>query len=471
MQFESVGGKLFDIILFLGSDKRIFMLPLREDDSKNDAPGYFMAMLSLFKVDQPLAIVGVSKDCVAIYGANEQQEGATLVLYNTRFSVAQSKQFFKVYFNNARIWVIGKYILLAHGQTLACASFRISKEQLADMIGTQRTNDLKNIVDKDCINEEIELEESFTIDLVQQMVSNELSSSATLNHNGNSVGKEWTNLYSSNKTIPTESVEAVENDLKMLYSHDMGLEIYRGEVLLSDTVQTKLSNNQQDELFKIDEILLLTSEMEKCGASEFEISEKCIPVLIKAKLPDELVTCLRKYTNISEKMLVRALKFLLGLNHTNAVQRGRFEISEQQMGYVNVVLSCTFNEDIIKNHLRTLDFEEVLCLMTHIYGLLDSDAKTLDEAPQLADHFDEDIQLLNWFTVLLDAHYQQFILSRHDKLLQMLTKWKELIDGHRMALREMKSLSAVLYNLVKGNAPATDKQSSKWYSVEAVKLY
>lgn len=447
------------------------MLPLREDDSKNDAPGYFMAMLSLFKVDQPLAIVGVSKDCVAIYGANEQQEGATLVLYNTRFSVTQSKQFFKVYFNNARIWVIGKYILLAHGQTLACASFRISKEQLADMIGTQRTNDLTNVVDKDCINEEVELEESFTIDLAQQMISNELISAAALNYNGDIVRKEWKNLNSKNKIIPTESVEAVENDLKMLYSHDMGLEIYRGEVLLSDTVQTKLSNNQQDELFKIDEILLLTSEMEKCGASEFEITEKCVPVLIKAKLPDELVTCLRKYTNISEKMLVRALKFLLSLSHRNASQRERFEMSEQQIGYVNVVLSCSFNEDIIKDHLRTLDFEEVLCLLTHIFGLLDSVEKTLDEAAQFADNFDEDIQLLNWFIVLLDAHYQQFILSREAKLPQMLAKWKDLIDEHSMALREMKSVSAVLYNLVRGNALTTENQSSKWYSVEAVKLY
>lgn len=458
-------------MIFLGSDKRIFMLPLREDDSKNDAPGYFMAMLSLFKVDQPLAIVGVSKDCVAIYGANDQQEGATLVLYNTRFSVAQSKQFFKVYFNNARIWVIGKYILLAYGQTLACASFRISKEQLADMIGTQRTNDLTNLVDKDCINEEVELEESFTIDIAKQMLSNELASPAVLNYNGDVVGKEWINLNSNNKTIPLESVEAVENDLKMLYNHDMGLEIYRGEVLLSDTVQTKLSNNQQDELFKIDEILLLTSEMEKCGASEFEISEKCVPVLIKANLPGELVTCLRKYTNISEKMLVRSLKFLLGLSHSSVSQRGRFEMSEQQIGYVNVVLSCSFNEDIIKDHLRTLDFDEVLCLMTHIYGLLESVEKTLDEAAQLADNFDEDIQLLNWFMVLLDAHYQQFILSRQAKLPQMLAKWKELIDGHCVALREMKSVSAVLYNLVRGNALTTDKQSSKWYSVEAVKLY
>lgn len=455
---------------FLGSDKRIFMLPLREDNSKNEAPGYFMAMLSMFKVDQPLAIVGVSKDCVAIYGANEQQEGATLVLYNTRFSVAQSKQFFKVYFNNARIWVIGKYILLAHGQTLACASFRISKEQLADMIGTQRTNDLTNVVDKDCINEEVELEESFTIDLAQQIESNELTSAA-FNYNGDIVAKEWTNLKSANKVTPTENVETVENDLKKLYSHDMGLEIYRGEVLLSDTVQTKLSNNQQDELFKIDEILLLTSEMEKCGASEFEISEKCVPVLIKAKLPDELVTCLRKYTNISENMLVRALKFLLSQGHTNASQHGCFEMSEQQIGYVNVVLSCSFNEDIIKDHLRKLDFEEVLCLLTHICGLLDSVEKTLDETAQLADNFDEDIQLLNWFVVLLDAHYQQFILSRHANLPQMLVKWKELIDRHCVALREMKSVSAVLYNLVRGNALSMDKQSSKWYAVEAVKLY
>lgn len=445
------------------------MLSLREETSESDAPGFFMSMLTLFKLDQPLSIVGVSKDCVAIYGANEQQEGASLVLYNTRFSVAQSKQFFKVYFNNARFWVIGKHILLAYGQTLACVSFRISKEELADMIGAQRSNELTTAVDRDCYNEEIELEEAFAFDAHEQFVENKIEDSTTecLSSSG---GKEWTDLSSVSKTLPTENVDVLNRDLLALYNSGVSVEINRGSMLLSDTVQTKIGHIRDDRPFRVDEVLLMTSEMERCGASEYEITEKCIPLLIAAALPEELATCLRKYTNVSDKMLVRSLKYFL--TNTSSPARGdNYNLSDEQMRFVNVVLSCTFNEELIKEPLRSLDFNEVLSLLSHLYAMLASNSEWLRDAVQLGADFDEDSHLQRWFSAILDAHYQSFILSRNAKLPTMMRKWKQLIDRQATAVREMKTVSALVYNLVGGKAITRDRQSSKWYSVEAVKLY
>lgn len=415
------------------------MLPLHLDDSstKQDAPGFFVSMLNLFKVDQPLAITGVSKDCVAIYGANEHQEGASLVLYNTRFSVSQSKQFFKVYFDNAQLWVIGHFILLAYGQTLACVSFRISKEQLSDMIGSQRSQITNSVVDKDCINEENDIEAAFEFDYEMQS-----------NTNGH--------IKPTHMTPTNESFAPFQS----LYDLDVQLSLNRGDILLSDTVQTRIGSNALDEVFSYEEVLLLTAEMEKNGSSEFEISEKCIPLLIKGQLSDELIKCLRRYTNVSDKQLVKSVKYFL---HSN---------DEPELG-LNVVLACSFSSEQIKNHLRCeLDFDEVLRLLKHIHGLLESDDdfRQLDNV-QFGDGYNADGQLLSWFSTIIDANYQQFVLSRNQNLLALVEEWKESIDDHLSKLNEVKSLSAELYNLVSAKALAKEKQSSKWYSVETLKLY
>lgn len=426
-----------------GTDKRIFMLPLQLDDStaRQDAPGFFVAMLNLFKVDQPLAIAGVSKDCVAIYGANEHQEGASLVLYNTRFSVPQSKQFFKVFFDNAQLWVIGHFILLAYGQTLACVSFRISKEQLSDMIGSQRNQITNSVVDKDCINEENDIEAAFEFDSQLQPITN--------GHSKHSTTKSW---------IKTHHESLPDAPFQSLYDHDVQLSLNRGDILLSDTVQTRIGSSAIDEVFSYEEVLLLTAEMEKNGSSEFEISEKCIPLLIKGQLSDELIKCLRRYTNISDKQLVKSLKYFLN--------------STDPEDGLNVVFASSFSSEQIKKHLRSeLNFDEVLRLLKHIHALLESDDFHQLDNVQFGDGYNADGQLLSWFSTIIDANYQQFVLSRNRDLLELVEGWKGLIDDHLGKLNEVKSLSSELYNLVSAKALAKEKQSSKWYSVETIKLY
>lgn len=445
------------------------MLPLREDLSKHDVPGYFMAMLTAFNMDQPLTIGGVNKDCIAIYGGSEYQDGASLALYNTRFNVLQSKQYFKVYFNNARFWVIGKHILLAYGQTLACVAFRISKEQLSDMIGSQRSNEFSTIVDTDTINEEIDLEELF---VHNRATKTQKSSSCAPENQKNS------SQVDDKKPL---GYETLDNQLRSMYRHNICVNIIRGDVLLSDTIQTQLSSNVLNDTFAIEDICLLTSEMEKCGASETEITDKCIPVLIKANVPGELSACLRRYTNVSDKMLVKSLKYFMNLTAGSNAQQQLTEskttrqiltLNEDHKEYINIVLSCSFNEELIKQHLRTyLDFSEVISLLSYMYTLLESNDITLEEQPQFGDNFDDDLHLLDWFSTILDSHYQQFLLSRNMELSTIIAKWKQLVDDRLASVRDMKSLSSVLYNLVKGNTHKNDNPSCKWYSVEEVKLY
>ena len=408
-------------------------------------------MLNDLSVAQPLTMVGVSKDCISIFGGNAHQEGSSLVLFNTRFSVVQSKQFFKVYFNNAKFWICGNHILLAFGHTLACVSFRISKEQLSDMIGSQRTNEMQTIINKDCINEEIELEEEAF------MTSKE-------------------SRYTGRILPPVDKLpfdlHSVDTQLQSLYSHNVICEIQKVNSDLSSGIQTKLCTNVHDGMFHLDIIQMLTTELEKYGASDLEITEKLIPLLIEKNLDSELLICFKKYANISDKMLVKSLKYFLNTTCTTDDKQNRNGLSSKQKTQINAVFSCSFNENLIKDHLRTdLNLDEVILLLDELAQCVQKADQILIELPQFGDDFDDDLQLVSWFSIILDAHYQQFILSRNVEFAKMIGAWKEIIDQYVADIRELKTLTPLLCNLVKGKSLNVQNQSSKWYSVEAVKLY
>lgn len=445
------------------------MMPLRHD-SLEDVPGHFVSMLNAINVDQPLSVIGISRDCIAIYGATASpQEGGSLILYNTQFKVIESKQFFKIYFNNSRLWIVDKYIFLAVGQKLAVVSFRISKDQLSDMIGSQRVVDLSVSVDTECINVDGQLEEMLEFDMATQLQvnSNQILTNGTQN-------EHWNNVEESITRIAYENFENVKTDIRSLQQYDIIVNVRREEDLLPDMLQLNLSSNANDTIFNTESIRVLAYELNKIGASEYEITDCLVPLIIKAKLTDDLITCLRKYSNISDKMLARSLKYFLDLiNETETVNLPDDEKTINSYSkQLNTVLSCSFNQELIVDHLRTnLNFDDVQFLLNHIFNALESNEVQLEERPQLGNDFDDDTLLIQWFSTLIDSHLHQFIISRDTKLVKLLTKWKNLVENYVSDIQQTKSTAAILYQLVDGKSSFKESQGSKWYSVEAFKLY
>ena len=160
-------------LLSIWSDSRIFTESLKFDVLPNEIQMFsstFVSMMDVINVEKPLSLIGIGKDMIAVYGNNTNQDGASLVLYNNHFKVFQAKQFFKVYFNNSKFWICENNILLACGQSLCVLPFRISKEQLADMIGSQMSDNLKNVIDNESINEDCEFDDGYEYDGVVKIV-------------------------------------------------------------------------------------------------------------------------------------------------------------------------------------------------------------------------------------------------------------------------------------------------------------
>lgn len=425
------------------------MLPIRCDEPTTVNAGSYVAMFDCLRVDKQLTIVSVSKNYIAIYGGNTQQDGASLILYNTHYYFAQCKQHFKVNLDNCRLWVIGKYILMAVGQRLTCARFRISQEKLSDIIGSKASIEWNGDVNNDIINEECELEENvYFTNAVRGKFDVLMDPVSTMS------------TFEEVCDEPSELFEQFKTDLSSMYNHDIDIDILQDDSL-AGFIRTKTMVHARDRPYSYEEITSLVGVLEKYGKSEWEITECVIPFLIKAELPNELTICLRQYTNISEQMLAQSLKFFISMPE-----------SDEKLAFINQVLACSFHKDLIKEHLRTnLNLDNAIYLLELIHRYLDADDIMLEESPQYGHDFDSDSALINWFTVILDAHYQQFLLARDSNLEDKVVKWKTLIESFISGIRDLKSLTAKLQSLVNEEMKPNDNTSSKWYSVEMVKLY
>lgn len=441
------------------------MMPMRFNVESSDySPGYFISVLEAVKVDQPLSILGVGRDCISIYGANASpQEGGILILYNTQFKVIESKQPFKVYFNKSRLWVVDTHVFLAVGQKLAVVTFRTSNERLADMLGSQGAINLTSFVDTECINEEAELEESIEFNKNAQMHIND-----TVNEN---VYTDRNNTFEFDigRKQAYESVEKVISKLQSIHSNNIIVELNHDHEILSDRINLKLLSNPTSEQLENRSIRVISAELERLGESEIAMSNLIIPVCIQMDSAVDLINSLRTYSNLSERMIVLSLKYFIG-KFRNDNESG-LKLNDAQEYQLYTVLSCSFETESMINQSRIhLSFEDALYLLDFIFLSLEYNETHFERQPNNNKQMDES-HLIDWISVIVDSHFHQFFLSPNVQLIAKLEQWKTLLENMLTDLQLTKTLSAMLEDLVNGKLIAKENIASKWYSVEEIQFY
>ncbi|XP_055606734.1 uncharacterized protein LOC129754609 [Uranotaenia lowii] len=500
-----VDGSVHPMLISIWSDKRIFSqtLALEKGQSPEVQPksiGNFISILNMINTAQPLSMVGISKDYIAIYANNMNQEGATLLLYNVQFKVVQAKQFFKVYFNNSKFWLCEQHILLAFGQTLSVVPYKISKEQLSDMVGTQRSFELGNYVDNESINEDCEFNENF----VFQGASGKTEESG--------VTDDEEELDESDEELDTnknpfklfESVEKFEELLEASYKSGLKVDVLRDATLPHGLLQMRLMSNVDNSLGPLifsEKFEILVGELERHGFSEMDITDKVLPLMIQANASLDIGKCLKRYSTVSERALVSALKYSLSCedNQTNEIgsskksSKGKttsddiplsdppsFDVIESNdiqdnsaKDLLNIVLSCSFNRSSILPLLRNeIGFNTLKQLLDHLqYLLTDPVARLVENPAAVPDEFDSDEKVIEWVALLIDSHFQQIILSRDAALKQKLLDWIEVVKRHTAGLNELKALASEIRRLAEGKFREGEKGFNRWYNVEIVQLY
>lgn len=396
---------------------------IREGVAESDA-GQFIEMINFIKLDQPFSISSPTKNYIAVYGGNAQQEGSSLMLYNTQYNMIEVRQNFKVLFNNSRLWTLGSNILLATGQSLSVFPFYVADEELLHLIGSMKHSQDRALVQNDMIDEGSD--DQNLIEFQQNMQP------ATFNieeKKRNAItASEFDDMVES--LISTTAVRLFEEESD-------------GQVTIA------LNEDPAAEAFSMP-IRTLIRVMESQGFSEMEITNELVPQLINHGAEKDLMAVLAKYTTLSEGVIVDCLH--------NAIRAENKELLAR-------VLAIDFEEEYLISNLRKkLTIEDVLFFVQFLYECLSGSCSCPD-----VDDMDLSEVVLKWLTCLIDAHYTNILLSKSKHMAKQFTKWRVLIEKHIEGLQQLANFSALVERMAKAKC-ANVAASSKWYNIEVIRI-
>ncbi|KAH8295763.1 hypothetical protein KR018_007773 [Drosophila ironensis] len=468
--YAVIEGDAAPQLLTIWSDKRMFILNLG-DRSSDRSPGQFVSTLSEMKVESKLSVHGVSRNFAAIYGANHGQEGASLLVYNTQFKVINAKQYFKVYLEFSRLWAGDEHILLAMGQNIAAVRYRMNREVLVDMLGSQLSDTHLSPIELDHINEEEHLES-----LIKYSGSRKPRELASANSKSNKPQTTQELPNADGRELAFEPPELLDREMDDFIKQYVYGEAVGCENGLED-VNVTLMTNFSDAGPMNTAVQGLVRQLERSGAGEEEIIEKILTLFIKTENSEHVLMCLRRYSNISERMLAWTLRYALdkclGSPRTNGHANDEpMDTSEGHNELLNAVLACSFDASCIEEHLRQhLSLQHVLYLIDHLYKLASDPSVQLEERPnQDASLVRTEMQALQWLGCLLTSHFTWLVMSKDDGLLEKFGKWAELLSFYQESLFELANLVPLLTNIVEQRRMKTI-YSTTWYGVEEVVLY
>lgn len=484
-------------LITIWSDKRLFKQTLSPSDG-SPSIGFLHSIIDPINANKQLSVTAISEDCIAIYACKNGDDGSFVILYNMKYKVVQSKVPFKVYLSNFKLWCIQQNIFLAMGEQLSVIPYRISIDQLSSMVGSQRDSSAPTMVEKEMINEDLLNEENLEFDDDQTPVEGMVF--------------RWSNdqikyfRTPMSKAKPIASADEVSDQLEEIYREELQVDLVRSDEQSEGEVKEKLLSNV-DESFPLlsENFEILCSQLEACGFSEMELTDRVIPVLIKTCRTEDIGLLLKKYSHVSEQMLTKIIKYLLSclsddeaddmmepstngedveLEASQLCKAKKFPKAnvflntkqKDRRDVLSIALCCSFDSEMIMKFLRNeIVLEETVQLMDHLYSILRT--SFLEELYDMRGNivegsdFDLDSKLFEWFRLLLDSHYQQILLSHDSALHDKLDLWLHLIDDHIRILKDMNELRPLLAKLSTNKPIQLSKKCNQWYTIEKLTLY
>ncbi|XP_017798707.1 PREDICTED: nucleolar protein 11 [Habropoda laboriosa] len=214
----------------------------------------------------------------------------------------------------------------------------------------------------------------------------------------------------------------------------------------------------------------------KEGLSDAAIQEIVIPQLIESKDVDGIIWCLNNIKDLPEKLLIDLLIFSLRSPDETflPLQNGTSDHSVttkhlySRNDFLDKIFSLTYSNISLVSHLKSgLNFDEILRLLKYLIQKLDDQELFHDIVQQPADK-----QLYEWSSLLLESHYQQYILSRDPQVSTLLNKLNYVLDDHLQVFKDMENLRPILKRTIHGkSSKLLQKNCNKFYTIEEIKLY
>lgn len=213
------------------------------------------------------------------------------------------------------------------------------------------------------------------------------------------------------------------------------------------------------------------------GLSDAAIQEILIPQLIESKNVEAIVWCLNNFKDLPEKLLIDLLIFSLrspdetflplqnGISDNLSASKKLYSRND----FLDTIFSLTYSDISLSAYLKSgLNFDEILQLLQYLIQKLDSEEELFHDIVQQPT----DKQLYEWSSLLLESHYQHYVLSRDSEVSTLLNKLNYVLDEHVRVFKDMENLRPILKRTISGkSSKLLQKNRNKFYTIEEIKLY
>lgn len=163
------------------------------------------------------------------------------------------------------------------------------------------------------------------------------------------------------------------------------------------------------------------------GYSNFLIPQVIIPKLIESKDVSSLLWCLDNFPDLSEKLLVDLLSFSLRTSDIGkSLKNGDVDkdpsevVSNIQNEFLSKIFHFTYTDIYLLKYLKSnLGFKQVLKLLENLVKRI-----------SCSESSEPDFLLFKWINLLLDSHYQDYILATDPDILNQLKNLEAILDEH-----------------------------------------
>lgn len=124
------------LLLSLWSDHKLYRTYLTNENL--DGPGQLFSIIESLNCQEKVILNSIDNNYLAMYGADSNQEGASVIIYNIQFKLTQLKQPLKLYTVGAKMWNIENKLFLTVGQNLSVLPYYLENEEISSLIGSHK---------------------------------------------------------------------------------------------------------------------------------------------------------------------------------------------------------------------------------------------------------------------------------------------------------------------------------------------
>jgi len=322
-------------------------------------------------LSSPIAMVMLDATHIAVYGADESDEGAVLLLCDLKCHMNVAKRRLKFFCDPPLLYCTNNVLLLCIVQNLVVVPYILQPSVLWKLIDNRQTPEFK---------------------------------------------------AKSEVSFNKSSMDATKNPLK----------------------------------FRKAEIMALVESSWEAYPSHNRLFDELVPLLKEDKDFDGIQLLLSCIKDLPEKWRADLLNFCL--------EQSAEDIEENKSKLLQILLSTSYSDVVLLNHLRRkLTTESTIKLLQHLADLLQVEARDDSDRPTIS-------QIVDWISLVLDAHHHELLIAGNDVQVQQLIKRLDAIIGENYQFLDQLAQSEPLLDLLKQSKKPPENRRKDWYAIEVVRL-